>query len=90
MKQPITPLAKDEQEQHLNRTGDNLREWVVYVDIPSEMEAMDKIAEGVHVGWGKEYRLDAEQVVFRKKRKVSEAQREAARQQMQKLNESRM
>ena len=66
-----------ERETHLNMTGDDHDTWIVYSDDPYMMRKLDKIAEFVkRVGWGKEYKLRAEQVTFRTgKNRVSDERR---------------
>ena len=76
----MNPLSNEERETHLNMVADDRTIWVCYTDDPVMAARLDKIAEGVVKGWGKEYTLRADQVVLRKgKRAVTEAQRENLR-----------
>ena len=75
-------LQPEERETHLNMTGDDHATWIVYSDDLFWQRRFEKLGiEFVEVkGGGREYRLNADQVLIRKgKRKVSEAQREAMR-----------
>lgn len=70
-------LSNAERETHLNMTADDRGVWIVFADDPVMMRKFDAIAEFVRfVGGGKEYRLRADQVSFRKgKKQLSEARK---------------
>lgn len=58
-------LLPEERETHFNMTGDNHNEWVVFSDDPYWIRKLDKVAAGVAVGAGKEYKLRADQLLLR-------------------------
>jgi hypothetical protein len=63
-------LLPEERETHLNMVGDDHGTWIVFSDDPYWMRRLDRIAEVVRVtGVGKEYRLDANQVIIKAKPK---------------------
>lgn len=71
-------LILEERETHLSMTADNRGVWIVFTDDDVMMRRLEGAnAEFIRtVGAGKEYRLKADQVTFRKgKRRVSEEQR---------------
>ena len=73
-------LLPEERETHFNMVGDNHNEFIVFSDDPYWVRRLDKIAVGVAVGTGKEYRLRADQVLVRAgkpQREYTDAQREA-------------
>ena len=73
-------LLPEERETHFNMTGDNHAEFVVFSYDPYWVRRLDKIAVGVAVGAGKEYRLRADQVLVRAgkpQREYTDAQRAA-------------
>lgn len=70
-------LSNEERETHISMTGDNRKEWIVFSDDPVWIRKLDKLATGIDVGKGREYRLQANQVSLRNPRKLSEEQRQA-------------
>ena len=71
-------LLPDERETHFCMTGDNHNEFLVFSDDPYWVRRLDKIAYGVPVGAGKEYRLRADQILVRAgkpKREYTDSQR---------------
>lgn len=84
MKQTITPLAADEMETHFNQCADDRSKWECTTEDPVWIARLDKIAEGVPVGWGKRYILRDDQVLVRTgKRQLSP---EAKQRMTQRLN----
>jgi hypothetical protein len=66
----VAELLPEERETHLNMTGDNHNEWIVFTDDPYWIRRLDKVATATRiVGGGKEYRLPARQLTLRAKRK---------------------
>ena len=73
-------LLPEERETHFNMVGDNHNEFIVFSDDPYWVRRLDKIAVGLAVGTGKEYRLRADQVLVRAgkpQRAYTDAQRTA-------------
>ena len=71
-------MTPDERETHLNMTGDNHDEWVLFTDDPYWIRRLHKL--GIQPvsksGEGLRYRLSADQILIRKgKPHVSEATR---------------
>lgn len=82
----MVELIPSERETHLNMTGDNHSEWEVFSDDPYWVRRFEKLGMKPTkvVAGGHHYRLSADQVLIRKgKRRVSEARREAMRQNAQ-------
>lgn len=71
-------MLPDERETNFNMVGDNHNEFIVFSDDPYWVRRLDKIAVGVVVGAGKEYRLRADQILVRAgkpQREYTDAQR---------------
>lgn len=80
-------MSNEERETCLNMTANDRNVWTVFSDDPVMMRRLDGIAEFVRmVGAGKEYRLRADQITFRKgKRQLSEAHRAQLADRMRQL-----
>lgn len=70
-------LTNAERETHLSMMADDRSVWVVFSDDPVMMRHFDKVAEAIKVvGAGKQYKLRADQLSFRKgKKQLSETQK---------------
>lgn len=84
----MSNLSNAERETHINMTAEDRSKWAVFTDDPVMIRKLDKIAKctGKH-GEGKYYELDKAQVSLRKKRVLTEEQKEEARARGRKLQE---
>jgi hypothetical protein len=74
----VAELANDERETMLNMTADNRGVWLCFSDDPVMMRKLEEVGEFVRViGQGKEYRLRADQLSFRKGKKQLSPERKA-------------
>ena len=82
-------LDLESRETHLNMAGDDTKTWRVFSDDAYWIRRLDKIAECVReTGQGREYVLQANQVIIRaipKKVELTEEQRNARRESFAKL-----
>lgn len=83
-------MTNEERETHLSMTADDRSIWIVFSDDPVMMRRLDAIAEFVrNVGEGKEYRLRADQLTLRKrKRQLSEAHKAQLADRMRRLRKN--
>jgi DNA-binding ferritin-like protein len=85
-------IDAESRETHLSMTGNNHKTWHVFTDDPYWIARLDKVAELVsEAKQGREYRLQANQVIIRvvpKKIVLSDEQREELRQRMLRVRES--
>lgn len=82
-------IDNESRETHLNMIGVDHGTWYVFTDDPYWIRRLDKIGELVReTGQGREYKLQANQVIIRaipKKAEMSDEQREASRERMRQL-----
>lgn len=71
-------LSNAERETRLNMVADDRNVWIVFTDDPVMMRKFDAITEFKRaVGAGKEYRLRADQLSFRRGKKQLSPERKA-------------
>jgi hypothetical protein len=83
----IRELTLEERETHISMSRDKPGEWDVYTDDPIMIRKFERIGlECYHTaaGGGKFFTLPDSQITIRKKRIVSEEERERKRQQIKK------
>lgn len=87
----MNDLSNAERETMLNMPADDRSGWIVFSDDPVMMRKLEKAnAEFVrNVGAGKEYRLKAEQVTFRRgKKQLSEEAKAKLSERMRRLRQT--
>jgi len=85
----VNILSNAERETHLNLVADDRGMWHVFSDDPVMIRRLDKIATATQiVGQGKQYKLQANQVILRKpprKRTYTDDERQILAERMRNL-----